>query len=225
RGRVVPRGRFDPCRETDVAAEVVLVGDVAQIAEDLGLRRVSFRPLPLGLELRIEAVRVVDALDVAPGARVAVPVPRAAHVVAALDDGGCEPETPQPVEHVEASEPGTHHDDVGLPVAALALPNVPCGHRTPFSHEMSPEVDGGYKALPSGDECQRGFGPPTDINPIWAVASRPQSRGGVAARRPAYEPAQSAAGVILDDQRGALSDSRSASSFQVATRAVRHRHR
>src|SRR5262249_11887637 len=143
RRRVVPGGGYDARRETDVATEIVLVGDVTQIAEDLGLRGVSFGPLPLGLELGIEAVRVVDALDVAASTRVADPVPRAAHVAGALDHGRREPEAAQPVEHVEPGEAATHHDDVEVHIAGPARPDVPCGHPPPLSHGMSPEVDGG----------------------------------------------------------------------------------
>src|SRR4029450_83564 len=100
----VPRRRFDACREVDVPAEVVLVGDVTQVTENLWLRRVSLRPPPLLFEVGIEAVGVVDALDVAAGAWVAVPVPRATDVVTALEYGRREAEGAEPVEHVEGGE-------------------------------------------------------------------------------------------------------------------------
>ena len=107
----------------------MLVGDVTEVAEDLGLRRVALRPLPLGLELGIEAVRVVDALDVAARTRVAVPVPGAADVVGALDHLRREPEASQAVEHVQPGEPGTHHDDVDV---RCRVPGR-CGF-DPFTH-------------------------------------------------------------------------------------------
>src|SRR5262249_37399531 len=174
---VVPRGGFDAGRETDVAPEVVLVGDVAQIAENLGLRRVPLRPLPLGLELGIEAVRVVDALDVATGARIAVPVPGAADVVAALDHRGSEPEAAQPVEHVEPCEAGAYHHDVEVPIAEAVRPNLPCGHPTSFHLECRPKSIG------------RSFGPPEAraCFPAMVSAGAPAR----AARRPgAKDPAR-----------------------------------
>ena len=76
------------------------------VAQDLGLRRVALGPVPLLLEVGVERVRVVDALDVAAGARVAVPVPRAADTVGGLVDDGREPEPAQLVQHVQPGEPG-----------------------------------------------------------------------------------------------------------------------
>ena len=46
-GVVVPLGRVDPGGEPDVATQVVLVGDVLGVAQDLGLGGVLLRPLPL----------------------------------------------------------------------------------------------------------------------------------------------------------------------------------
>ncbi len=130
---VVPSGGRDPRGEPNVAAEIVLVGDVAEVAEDLGLRRVSLRPLPLALQLRVEAVGVVDALDVAAGARVAVPVPGAADVVGALDHRRREPEAAQAVEQIQAGEACTHHDDVDVRDARRAH-----GGFVPIRHCSSP---------------------------------------------------------------------------------------
>ena len=69
----------------DVAPQVEAVGDVLDVAQDLGLGRVALGPLPLLLELLGELVRVLHALDVAARARVAVPVPGAADVAARLE--------------------------------------------------------------------------------------------------------------------------------------------
>ena len=44
---VVPRGLLDAGAEHDVAAQVVLVGDVVQVAQDLRLGGVLLRPCPL----------------------------------------------------------------------------------------------------------------------------------------------------------------------------------
>ena len=71
--------------ELDVLAEVEAVGDVVGVGEDLGLRGVALGPLPLLLEVLVEAVGVLHALDVAARAGVAVPVPGAADAVAGLE--------------------------------------------------------------------------------------------------------------------------------------------
>ena len=102
-------GRLDAGRELDVASEVVLVGDVLGVAQDLGLRRVLLRPRPLALEGGIEAVGVVGRRDVAPGAGIAVPVPRTPDVVGGLERSRREPQTPQSVQEVEPGETGSPH--------------------------------------------------------------------------------------------------------------------
>ena len=76
-GGFVEGGRRHPGLEADVPAQVVAVGDVVEVALDLGLRREVLAPHPLLLELRVEAEGVLEAGDVAAGAGVAVPVPGA----------------------------------------------------------------------------------------------------------------------------------------------------
>src|SRR5690606_3064246 len=100
--------------QLDVPAQVEAVGHVVEVAQDLGLGGVALGPLPLLLQLAGEGVGVVGALHVAPGAGVAVPVPRAAHAVALLDDGHGHPLLAQAMEEVEAGEPGADDDDVQL---------------------------------------------------------------------------------------------------------------
>jgi len=78
---VVERGRGDAGGQLDVASEIEAIGDVVEIALDLGLFRVAARPLPLLRQLRREGIAVVVALGIAPRAGVAVPVPRAADAV------------------------------------------------------------------------------------------------------------------------------------------------
>ncbi len=71
--------------ERVVAAKVEAVGDVLEISQDLRLRGVALGPCPGLLQVVVERVGVVDAFDVAPRSRVAIPVPRAAHAVRGLD--------------------------------------------------------------------------------------------------------------------------------------------
>src|SRR5262249_901059 len=106
--------RLDTGPEADVTTEPVLVRDVAQVAKDLGLCRVALRPLPLLLQLGIEAVGVVEALDVAARTGVAVPVPRAPDVAGALQRQGREAERAEPVGRVETGDPSAPGPDVAL---------------------------------------------------------------------------------------------------------------
>jgi hypothetical protein len=59
---------------------------VIEIAEDLRLRGESFGPHPLLLELFRKLVGVFHALDVAVGAGIAVPKPRAADAAPRLEN-------------------------------------------------------------------------------------------------------------------------------------------
>ena len=84
------------------------------VPQDLGLRGVPLGPLPLLLEVGIEPVRVLHALDVAARARVPVPVPRAADVGAGLEHPRPHPEPARPVQHVHPGEPGPHDHHVDI---------------------------------------------------------------------------------------------------------------
>ena len=84
--RRVEAHRPDARVEPDVAAQIEPVGDVLDVAQDLGLRRVFLGPDPLLLELVRERVRVLHALDVAARAGIPVPVPHAADVGSGLVD-------------------------------------------------------------------------------------------------------------------------------------------
>ncbi len=119
-GVVVEHGAGDGRAERDIAAQVEAVGDVLEVAQDLGLRGVALRPPPLGQQLRREGVGVVDALDVAARARVPVPVPGAADVVAPLEGAGAQPEGAQAMEQVEAREAGA--DDRDIELGCFGLP-------------------------------------------------------------------------------------------------------
>jgi hypothetical protein len=83
RRRIVMR-RSHAGVEADAALKVEALGDVVQIAQDLRLRGIALRPLPLLRQLIGERVAVRMALGIAARARVAVPVPRAADPFARL---------------------------------------------------------------------------------------------------------------------------------------------
>ncbi len=97
-----------------MAPEVVLVGDVVQIAQDLRLGGVLLRPLPVPPPIGIEAEHVVDARHVDPGTRVPVPVPRAAEVVAAFEHAQSVSGAAQAVGEIQPRDTRAHHDDVDI---------------------------------------------------------------------------------------------------------------
>src|SRR5450631_1567221 len=101
-----------------------------EIAQNFRLRRVALRPLPLGLELRIETIGVVDALDVAARAGITVPVPGAADIIGTLEQLCRQAETAQTMQQVQPGKAGAHDDGVELPV-------VPGCHPTHFSPPAS----------------------------------------------------------------------------------------
>ena len=129
------------CAEPDVPAEVEPVRHMLQVAQDLGLRGEALAPAPLLLERIGELVRILDAVEVAAGARVTVPVPGAAHPAALLQDTHREPHRAKPMEHVEPGEAGADHDRIevrhrrGAQPARLkhgrasAPQRPPCPHR------------------------------------------------------------------------------------------------
>jgi hypothetical protein len=114
---VEARGGHAPA-ETDVVAQPEAAGHMARVVENFRLRRVAFGPLPVLLQLRRERVRIGQALGVAARARVSVPVPGAADVVAGLVDAHAQAQLTQAMQHVHAGEPGTDHDGVegGVPI-------------------------------------------------------------------------------------------------------------
>src|SRR6185295_3289855 len=109
--------------QLDVPAEVEAVDDVVDVLHDLGLRRVALAPLPLLLELFGELVGILHALDVAAGAGIAIPEPRAADAASGLEDARREPEAAEPVQHAHAGEPGAHDHRIEVS-HSIYLPNA-----------------------------------------------------------------------------------------------------
>ena len=105
---------------------------MARIRQDFGLRGVPLCPFPFLLEGVVEAVGVLETLDVTTSARVPIPVPRAPNVGAGLEDLDVEPEHPQPVEGVHAAESGA--DDNRVDVGGRGLRRHIVGRR--ILHEV-----------------------------------------------------------------------------------------
>src|SRR5881275_891781 len=124
--RVIPVRRRDLGAEADVATEVITIGDEAEIAQDFRLRCVFFRPGPGAIEFGIERVAVVDGLDVAACAGIAVPVPGAADVAGLLDHDNGEAGLAQAMQEIEAGKPGADDGDIDL----LRRTAVRCFRRT-----------------------------------------------------------------------------------------------
>ncbi len=106
------RAADDAGVELDVAAQPEAIGDVVGVAQDLGLGGVALGPVPLLLELGRERVGVVERLDVAACAGIAVPPPRATDVAGRLEATDVESEPLEAVDRVHPGEPGADDDHV-----------------------------------------------------------------------------------------------------------------
>lgn len=131
----------DPGVELDVAAQVHPVGDPLEILQDFRLGGVALAPRPFLQELFRQVVgeAVEDALRVAAGPGIAVPVPRAADVCGRLVDPGRQPQLAGAVQHVEAGVPGP--DDDGVEIGPPAVLGV---------RESLPELSHGVPSVRSG---------------------------------------------------------------------------
>lgn len=123
------------CLEPDVGAKIEAVGDMIDVTQDLWLARVLFCPFPLLLQLRGEGVRVVHALHITAGTRIGVPVPGPAHAVRSLQHADAQPPSPQPIQHVQASEAGAYHDRIEMLFGlTTGLPDHLCPHDRLLRH-------------------------------------------------------------------------------------------
>ena len=100
--------------EGEMAPQIEPVGDVVQIGQDLGLRGEAFGPVPFLFELVGEGVRIVDALYVTAATRVTIPEPGSPDPRTCLESPNRQSLGPQPVDHVEAGDAGSHHDNVDV---------------------------------------------------------------------------------------------------------------
>ena len=117
--------------EGDVPAQVQLVGDPVEVAQDLGLRGVLLGPVPFLLQFIGERVAIVDALDIAASTGVTVEVPGATDVRGGLEDAHRQSLRTKLVQRIQPGESGA--DDHGIkghgqhgrprpPVAADSFP-------------------------------------------------------------------------------------------------------
>ena len=83
---LVEYGRDNAGIEHNIAAQVVTVGNVVDVAQDFRLRAIALRPMPFLLQVRIERVGIFQTLDVAAAARITIPVPGAADAGTGLVD-------------------------------------------------------------------------------------------------------------------------------------------
>src|SRR6267378_2837823 len=95
---------LDPSVELDVAAEVKAVGHMVDITQDLRLRAVALRPMPILLQLVGKGIRILHAFDVAAAPWIAIPVPGAANIGAGLEGAHSEAEFTQSINCVETAD-------------------------------------------------------------------------------------------------------------------------
>jgi hypothetical protein len=111
-GVLVVAGAGDPGIESEVVAQLQPVGDVLEILQDLGLSRIALLQRPFLLQVRQERVRVVHALRITPGPRIAIPVPGPADAAACFETPHRHALFAEQVQHVEPGETGADHDRV-----------------------------------------------------------------------------------------------------------------
>ena len=104
----VPRGVADLGAEPDAVDHAEALGRLAEVGEDLGLRRVGLAPLGV----RRERERVEVARDVAAATGVSVVAPRAADVLGPLEDDVVEAGALEGDRGAEAGEAGADDGDL-----------------------------------------------------------------------------------------------------------------
>src|SRR5882672_3000130 len=113
---LIPNSRSHLGAKADISPEIIAFGHEAEVAQDLRLGGVFLRPFPRALQLRIEGVAVVDGLNVATRAGIAVPVPGAADIASLFQYHRGEACLAQPMQEIQAGKAGTdnNHVDVDL---------------------------------------------------------------------------------------------------------------
>ncbi len=111
-GGLVVVGRQHARLEADAVTQPEALGHMLGVAQDLRLGGKALGPAPALLQLLGERVGVLQALDVAAGARIPVPVPGTAHATPGLKYLRLQPELTCLVQHVEAGEAGADDDQV-----------------------------------------------------------------------------------------------------------------
>ena len=112
RADLVERGADEARVEQDALAKPEAIGHVVRVPQQLWLRGVALAPVPLLLELLVEAVRVLEALNVDARVGIAVVVPSAAYAVRRLDDESLQAGPPGPVRHMEAAKARPHDQEI-----------------------------------------------------------------------------------------------------------------
>ena len=110
--RVIESDARNPGVEREVFEDVHAVSGMVQVAQDLGLARISLLKRPLLLHILEERIRVVHGLGVAARPWIPVPVPRAAHAITGLKAVHGKTGLAQPVHHVHAGKPRSDHHRV-----------------------------------------------------------------------------------------------------------------
>ncbi len=109
----IERGALDAGIELDVLPQTETVGDMIEIAADFLMAGIALAPLPFLLQFLGEGIRIGKTLRIAARARVAVPVPSAAHAAPGLQHPDLEAElVAQFMQLVEAGEAGADDDRV-----------------------------------------------------------------------------------------------------------------
>src|SRR5262245_43269630 len=176
-GVLVVSRRHGPTVERDVAAQVQLVGDVVTVSKGLRLGREMLAPIPLLQQLVGEGKAVGPAFGVEAGARIAVPVPGAADVVAGFENAHRNSELAQSVELVHARKAGTNDADlVTLRCISSHLRQGPRSRVCSKRHGKTYSSD--RRSVGDTQRSKRDLGPgPTGVQ-VMRTQSAPAPRAG-----------------------------------------------
>ncbi|MDT4874009.1 hypothetical protein FQZ97_1092850 [compost metagenome] len=113
-GLRVKAGPPDTGVERNVTTQLESVGHVVDVAQNLGLAGVALAPAPFLLKLLRERVRILKAFNIAAGAGVAVPVPRAPDISASFENLDAKTKSAQPMQKIETRKTGTDDNNITI---------------------------------------------------------------------------------------------------------------
>src|SRR3546814_6359479 len=105
-------GGRDEAVEANMLAEAETVGDMAEIALELGLAGEMLGPVPFGEELWREGVGVGIAFRVEPGSGITIPPPDADDIGASFQQQHAHLALQKPVKRIESREQGPNENRI-----------------------------------------------------------------------------------------------------------------
>src|ERR1700680_3623691 len=95
-----------------MATKIEPIRNMVGVGQDLRLRRVLLRPVPLLVQFLREREGVLHALDVATSTGITIPIPGAAHAAAGLEHPRGKAKSAQAMQHVQSGKARAHDNRV-----------------------------------------------------------------------------------------------------------------